>query len=81
MSVRNQLDLLDMKPKELTGLIAGESLWGVLNAGLIVGLSSQAPIGIVGEDLALGPWLGPILFVVTIAWLYGWMLRRASQAR
>ena len=64
-----------------SGLIVGESLWGVLNAGLIVGLSSEAPIGIVPEDFVLGPWLGPILFVATIALLYGWMLRRASEAR
>ena len=41
-----------------SGLIVGESLWGVINAGLIVGLSKDAPIALVGEDFALGPWLG-----------------------
>ena len=33
-----------------SGLIVGESLWGVLNAGLIVGLSNDAPIALVAED-------------------------------
>ena len=37
-----------------SGLIVGESLWGVINAGLIVGLSKDAPIGLVPEDFALG---------------------------
>jgi len=31
-------------------LIVGESLWGVLNAGLIVGTSNDAPIGLVPAD-------------------------------
>ncbi|HEY0783366.1 MAG TPA: OPT/YSL family transporter, partial [Thermoanaerobaculia bacterium] len=60
-----------------SGLIVGESLWGVLNAGLIVGLSTDAPIGLVPESFAPGPWLGLLGFVGTIVWLYGWMLRRA----
>ena len=34
-----------------SGLIVGESLWGVLNAGLIVALSNEAPIGLVGRRL------------------------------
>ena len=37
-----------------SGLIVGESLWGVLNAGLIVGFSNDAPIALVPEDFALG---------------------------
>src|ERR671932_1718239 len=53
-----------------SGLIVGESLWGVLNAGLIVGLSSDAPIGLVAEDFVLGPWLGVLGFVGVIVWLY-----------
>jgi hypothetical protein len=61
-----------------SGLIVGESLWGVLNAGLIVGFSKDAPLGIVPEDFALAPWLGLIGFTGAIVWLYGWMLRRAG---
>ncbi|HXI89538.1 MAG TPA: oligopeptide transporter, OPT family [Blastocatellia bacterium] len=59
-----------------SGLIVGESLWGVINAGLIVSLSKDAPIGIVPEDFALAPWLGVLGFVGLIVLLYGWMLRR-----
>jgi putative OPT family oligopeptide transporter len=64
-----------------SGLIVGESLWGVINAGLIVGLSNDAPIGIVPEDFALAPWLGVLGFVGAIVLLYGWMLRRSAAAR
>jgi putative OPT family oligopeptide transporter len=64
-----------------SGLIVGESLWGVINAGLIVGLSKDAPIGLVPEDFALAPWLGLLGFVGTIVLLYGWMLRRSAAAR
>ncbi len=60
-----------------SGLIVGESLWGVLNAGLIVGLSKDAPIGLVPEDFALAKVLGLMGFVAAIVWLYGWMLRKA----
>lgn len=63
-----------------SGLIVGESLWGVINAGLIVALAKDAPIGLVPEDFALAPWLGVLGFVAAIVWLYGWMLRRARSA-
>ena len=60
-----------------SGLIVGESIWGVLNAGLIVATSKDAPIALVPESFAPAPWLGVLLFVGAIVWLYGWMLRRA----
>jgi len=60
-----------------SGLIVGESIWGVINAGLIVGFSKDAPIALVPEEFALAPWLGVIGFVGAIVWLYGWMLRRS----
>jgi putative OPT family oligopeptide transporter len=62
-----------------SGLIVGESIWGVLNAGLIVGFSNEAPISLVPESFAPAPWLGVVLFVASIVWLYGWMLRRSRQ--
>jgi putative OPT family oligopeptide transporter len=61
-----------------SGLIVGESLWGVINAGLIVGFSNEAPIALVPGDFALAPWLGVLGFVGVIVWLYGWMLRRSA---
>jgi len=64
-----------------SGLIVGESLWGVVNAGLIVGLSKEAPIALVPESFRPAPWLGVIGFVGVIVWLYGWMLRRSAAAR
>lgn len=62
-----------------SGLIVGESIWGVLNAGLIVGLSSEAPIGLVPERFAPAPWLGVLGFVGLLVYLYGWMLRRSRE--
>jgi putative OPT family oligopeptide transporter len=61
-----------------SGLIVGESIWGVINAGLIVGFGKDAPIALVPENFAPAPWLGVIGFVGAIVWLYGWMLRRSA---
>jgi putative OPT family oligopeptide transporter len=63
-----------------SGLIVGESLWGVINAGLIVALSNDAPIALVPAEFAGGPWLGVLGFVGAISWLYWWMLRRSRTA-
>jgi putative OPT family oligopeptide transporter len=63
-----------------SGLIVGESLWGVVNAGLIVALSNDAPIGLVPADFSAGPWLGVLGFVGAIIWLYSWMMRRSKAA-
>ncbi len=61
-----------------SGLIVGESLWGVLNAALIVGFSNDAPLGLVPEEFAPAPWLGALGFAGAVVWLYGWMLRRSA---
>ncbi len=63
-----------------SGLIVGESLWGVINAGLIVGISTEAPIALVPGTFAPAPWLGVLAFVGAVVWLYGWMLRRARSS-
>jgi putative OPT family oligopeptide transporter len=60
-----------------SGLIVGESLWGVINAGLIVGFNNDAPIGFFPADFAPAPLLGVAAFIGIIVWLYGWMLRRS----
>jgi putative OPT family oligopeptide transporter len=64
-----------------SGLIVGESVWGVINAGLIVGFAKDAPIALVSETFALAPWLGALGFIAIVIWLYGWMLRRSAVAR
>jgi putative OPT family oligopeptide transporter len=64
-----------------SGLIVGESIWGVVNAGLIVGLTNEAPIALVAGDFALAPWLGALGFIAVVIWLYGWMLKRARIVR
>ena len=64
-----------------SGLIVGESLWGVLNAGLIVGFSNDAPIALIPADFVLAPWLGVLGFIGAIVLLYGWMLRRSAAVR
>ena len=61
-----------------SGLIVGESLFGVLNAGLIVAFSSDAPIALVPEDFAPAKLLGAVTFVVLVTLLYRWMLRRTG---
>lgn len=64
-----------------SGLIVGESLWGVVNAGLIVATSSDAPIGLVPETFPAARWLGVAGFVGAVIWLYRWMLRRGAAAQ
>jgi putative OPT family oligopeptide transporter len=61
-----------------SGLIVGESLFGVLNAGLIVAFSSDAPIAVVPEDFAPAKLLGLVGFVGLVFALYRWMLQRSS---
>ena len=63
-----------------SGLIVGESLWGVINAGLIVGFSNDAPIALVPAEFTPAPWLGVLGFVGIIAWLYWWMLSKSKAA-
>ncbi|MBL0170563.1 MAG: oligopeptide transporter, OPT family [Gemmatimonadaceae bacterium] len=62
-----------------SGLIVGESLFGVLNAGLIVAFASDAPIALVGEDFAPAKLLGAVAFVVLALTLYRWMLRKNAD--
>ena len=64
-----------------SGLIVGESLWGVLNAGLIVWLAKEAPIGLVADDFPPAKWLGLLGFVAIVVWLYRWMARRSMAVR
>jgi putative OPT family oligopeptide transporter len=63
-----------------SGLIVGDSVWGVINALLIVGIASDETIGLVPEDFAPARWLGLLGFIAIVVWLYGWMLRRSAAS-
>jgi putative OPT family oligopeptide transporter len=63
-----------------SGLIVGESLFGVLNAGLIVLLTNDAPLALVPGTFAPANILGLVSFVALVVLLYRWMLRRGTSA-
>jgi putative OPT family oligopeptide transporter len=62
-----------------TGLIVGESLFGVVFAGIVAGSGSDSPLAIVGEGF--GSWaevLGVVGFVALLAGLYRWTRKLSS---
>jgi putative OPT family oligopeptide transporter len=62
-----------------SGLIVGESLLGVLNAGLIVATGDAAPLALVGDGFAgAARWVGILLFAVAIALSYRWVSRQSE---
>jgi putative OPT family oligopeptide transporter len=63
-----------------SGMIVGESLFGVILSGLIVATSKDAPLALVPADFAWANPIAVVLFVVLMAGLYGWMLRRKAAA-
>jgi putative OPT family oligopeptide transporter len=64
-----------------TGLIVGESLFGVVFAGIVAGTGKETPLAVVGKgfETAAIP-IGLVLFVVTALGLYRWTRRLASGA-
>ncbi len=62
-----------------SGLIVGESLFGVLNAGLIVAMRNEAPLALVPADFAAANVIGAVTFLALIVILYRWMLKRSAQ--
>lgn len=63
-----------------TGLIVGESLFGVLNAGIIAASGKAEPLGIFPDSFAgVANWLGGIVFVVVILGCYRWLQSRESD--
>jgi putative OPT family oligopeptide transporter len=60
-----------------TGLIVGESLFGVLLAGIVVASGSASPLAIVGDEFRVfAVWGGAALFALLTWWLY----RRSAKA-
>jgi putative OPT family oligopeptide transporter len=62
-----------------TGFIVGESIMGVVYAGIVAGTRKDAPLAIVAEN----PWavpLGIIVFAVIVLGFYVWTRREATEA-
>ena len=62
-----------------TGLIVGESLFGVLNAGIIAASAGDSPLEIFSGGMVANI-LGIVLLVVMVGALYRWVARLASKA-
>jgi len=62
-----------------TGLIVGESLWGVVFAGIVAGSGSDAPLALVGEGFETIALIGgTALFVLLALWVYRRKMKLAS---
>ncbi len=63
-----------------TGLIVGESLFGVAYAGIVAGSGSDAPLAVVGENFEpIAMWGGGALFIGLLWWIYDRTRREASD--
>jgi putative OPT family oligopeptide transporter len=64
-----------------SGLIVGESLWGVALAGVIAGSGKAEPLAFLdGRYAALAVGIGLAAFAVVTSGLYGWAVKTASRA-
>jgi len=59
-----------------SGMIVGESLFGVVNAGLIVAANRDAPLAVVGSSFPATA-VAIIGFAGLLVLLYGWLTRKA----
>jgi putative OPT family oligopeptide transporter len=67
-----------------TGMIVGESLWGVAFAGIVYGTNKDSPLALpfLGEGFEPVALIGgAILFVALTAWLYRYTVRQVTSAR
>jgi putative OPT family oligopeptide transporter len=63
-----------------TGLIVGESLFGVAFAGIVAGSGSDAPLAVVGEGFApIAEYGGAVLFIGILWWIYHRTRREAAR--
>jgi len=63
-----------------SGMIVGESLFGVLLAGLIVALNNEAPLALVPADYPPANAVGIAAFAGLAALIYWWMVRKSARA-
>jgi putative OPT family oligopeptide transporter len=62
-----------------TGLIVGESLWGVGFAGIVAATGSDSPLALVGDGFAMPALFGGVfLFLATTWFLYRRTMREAA---
>ncbi|HEX8625743.1 MAG TPA: oligopeptide transporter, OPT family [Allosphingosinicella sp.] len=62
-----------------TGLIVGESLWGVVFAGIVAGSGSDSPLALAGEGFETMALIGgTALFVLLAGWVYRRTMKLAS---
>jgi putative OPT family oligopeptide transporter len=62
-----------------SGLIVGESLLGVLTAGLIVASGKATPLAIVGPEFAnTAEWLGMAMLIAVVIAAYRWVARQSQ---
>ena len=61
-----------------TGLIVGESLFGVVFAGIVAATNKDAPLAVL-SDFAWATPLGLIVFTVAVLGLYAWTRRQAAE--
>jgi len=61
-----------------SGMIVGESMFGVINAGIIVGANRDAPLAVVSSGFEYGGMFGLLGSIGLAALLYGWLLKRAQ---
>jgi putative OPT family oligopeptide transporter len=62
-----------------TGLIVGESLFGVVFAGIVAATNKDTPLAVVAEY----PWVSAVsvvVFAVAVLGLYAWTRRQATEA-
>jgi putative OPT family oligopeptide transporter len=60
-----------------SGMIVGESVFGVFLAGMIVASGKGAPLALVSEAFGPAPAIGWMVFALMILELAGWLARRA----
>ncbi|MES1158604.1 MAG: oligopeptide transporter, OPT family [Terricaulis silvestris] len=62
-----------------SGLIVGESLFGILQAGLIVATNKPQPLALVPPSFAdVAPWVGIVLFALFLFVSYAWTSRQSK---
>ncbi|MEK7266300.1 MAG: oligopeptide transporter, OPT family [Pseudomonadota bacterium] len=63
-----------------SGMIVGESIFGVILAGLIVATSNDAPMGLAPANFAPAPMIATITQIALTAIVFGWVMKRARKA-